>query len=357
LKDVNIYKLLNNLKDYGDNAIRYFRLTKFIRIRGNGFYVDLEPSRHIEIEALISEKLYKSNNFSSTNEYLKYIIDDSKPRLPWHTKDKLLSILGEVHEEVSKLRSEIGLSVQHLENREPRTEVELIEYINSLRIVRKELQERDNHIKSQPIESVSMYIGQLENIYDYENRALLLEYLSTMGLHALNDAKEIHPNYPVGDDNMPTSTAPGGMADIECFYENFNMICEVTMLKGRDQWFNEGQPVMRHLRDFENKNSNSYCIFIAPSIHPDCAETFWVANTVGYKGQKQKIAPITIKQFVEILNTLKKMRESNRKFTNNKLQNLIIDIAYSANTIKDSDDWSVNTGKIIKKWSSDLLIN
>jgi len=27
-------KLLNNLKDYGDNAIRYFHLTRFIYIRG-----------------------------------------------------------------------------------------------------------------------------------------------------------------------------------------------------------------------------------------------------------------------------------------------------------------------------------
>ena len=183
----------------------------------------------------------------------------------------------------------------------------------------------------------------------------MLEYLSTMGLHALNDAREIRPNYPVGDDNEPTSTAPGGMADIECFYDDFNMICEVTMLKNRDQWFNEGQPVMRHLRDFENLHTNAYCIFIAPSIHTDSAETFYIANTIGYKGSRQKIVPLTIRQFVELLKTLKQVREANRHFTHNNLKSLVNDIADSANNMGNSDEWIANTQNIINSWAASLV--
>lgn len=165
----------------------------------------------------------------------------------------------------------------------------------------------------------------------------------------------IKPNYPVGDDNEPSSTAPGGMADIECFYDNFNMICEVTMLRGRDQWFNEGQPVMRHLRDFENLHNNAYCIFIAPAIHTDSAETFHIANTVGYKGSKQKIVPLTIGQFIEILKTLKQVREANRQFTHNDLKSLVNDIAESANNISNSDEWVANTQNIVNSWSAGLV--
>ena len=176
-----------------------------------------------------------------------------------------------------------------------------------------------------------------------------------MGLHALNDAKEIKPNYPVGDDNEPTFTAPGGMADIECYYYNFNMICEVTMLKGRDQWFNEGQPVMRHLRDFEKKNDNSYCIFIAPSIHIDSAETFYIANTIGYKGSRQKIAPVTISQFVSLLKTLRAMRESGKYFAHTYLKELVEKIANSTNDINNSDDWIANIGSIISSWETGLI--
>ncbi|MFA6524114.1 MAG: AlwI family type II restriction endonuclease [Candidatus Paceibacterota bacterium] len=350
-----INKLLTNLKDYGDNAIRYFRLTKFIRIRGNGFYVDLEPNRHTEIEALFENEFYKAKEFTDRDAYLNYMSNDSLPILPWLTKEKLSKIAIEVYDEIKILQGTLGLVVQKIKDISVMSETKLNSYIEELRIIRKDLQEKDNHRKSQPIDSITQYIDQLENIYNAENRPLLLEYLSTMGLHALNDAKEIKPNYPVGDDNEPTSTAPGGMADIECYYSNFNMICEVTMLNGRDQWFNEGQPVMRHLRDFEKNNDDSYCIFIAPSIHIDSAETFYIANTIGYKGSRQKIAPITISQFVGLLKTLRVMREGGKYFAHSYLKELVEKIANSTNDNNNSDDWVANIQGVISSWNTELL--
>jgi len=350
-----INKLLTNLRDYGDNTIRYFRLTKFIRIRGNGFYVDLEENRRTEIEALFENEFYKPRDFIGRSDYLNYMSDDSLPKLPWQTKEKLIGIATEIYNDIKQLLIVLKLTTQDIHNINAMSENELIAYIDDLRAERKELQERNNHVKSQPVESISKYVEQLENIFSFENRPLMLEYLSTMGLHALNDAQKIKPNYPVGDDNEPTSTAPGGMADIECFYDDFNMICEVTMLKGRDQWFNEGQPVMRHLRDFESNHINSCCIFIAPTIHADSAETFWIANTIGYKGNKQKIAPMTINQFVEILKALKRVRESNKRFTHDKLKVLIESIVKSASTINNSDDWIANNDNLITTWSTELV--
>lgn len=349
-----VEQLLDNLKDYGDNAIRYFRLTKFIRIRGNGFYIDLEPSRHTEIESLLEKEFYKPKSFTDKTEYLQYMSDDSLPQLPWQTKDKLTEIIHSVHREVETLQNSLGIDVTPLKATDAMSDSQLSLYIDELRSLRKDLQEKDNHVKSQPAKAINDYIEKLENIFTAENRALALEYLSTMGLHALNDAIEIKPNYPVGDDNEPTSTAPGGMADIECFYDDFNMICEVTMLNGRDQWYNEGQPVMRHLRDFENQNNNACCLFIAPSIHTDSAETFWTANVHGYKGAKQKIAPITINQFIEVLKTLKSIRESGRIFKHKNLNNLVEDISNSANSIINSDDWITNIGNIVDSWIDNL---
>ena len=356
----DIDKFLSNLRDYGDNTIRYFRLTKFIRIRGNGFYVDLEPNRHTEIEALFEGEFYRAKDFVDRDAYLNYMSDDNLPVLPWQTKEKLIKIANEVYAEVINLQNTLGLSQNTGKDVIVMSESDLSNYIDELRVKRKDLQEKDNHRKSQPIDAISEYIDGLEKIYNFENRALLLEHLSTMGLHALNDAREIKPNYPVGDDNEPTSTAPGGMADIECYYKNFNMICEVTMLNGRDQWFNEGQPVMRHLRDFENNNINSYCIFIAPSIHIDTASTFFNAVTIGYRGRgdeyKQKIAPITISQFVEILKTLRTMRENSKQFLHSYLQELVEKIVESANQINNSDDWVANTQNIITVWNTKLLM-
>jgi hypothetical protein len=120
---------------------------------------------------------------------------------------------------------------------------------------------------------------------------------------ALDDAKEIRPNYIVGDDNMPIFTASGNKPDIECYYEDFNIVCEVTLLQRRDQWINEGQPVMRHFRDFEDKQTDkdNYCLFIAPSIHRDTINTFWMGIKLAYEGRKQRIIPLTLIQYMKIL--------------------------------------------------------
>lgn len=354
-ESIKVNKFLKNLKDYGDNAIRYFRLTKFICIRGNGYYIDLEPNRQIEIKTLLDDKFYQPRHFTSKSEYLSYMSDNTLPVLPWHKKEHLTSIVNNVMQDIISLQNKLSLPTISQKNTDEMSVDNLSSYIDDLREIRKGLQEKENHLKSQPSDSISKYIYQLENIYKQENRSLMLEYLSTLALHALNDAIKIKPNYPVGDDNEPTSTAPGGTADIECLYESFSMICEVTMLRGRDQWFNEGQPVMRHLRDFENMHQEAYCIFIAPTIHPDSSETFYIANTFGYKGAKQKIAPLTIKQFIQLLKTLKSMRDSNKQFKNYYLKNLIQTIAGNADQVNNSDDWIANTQGTIDAWSTSLL--
>ena len=85
-----IEKLSNNLKDYGDNAIRYFRLTRYLYIRGGGFYVDLEQRRQIEIKNLIAFDSGKSLPFVTKEEYLDYIANITEPKLPWETKENWL---------------------------------------------------------------------------------------------------------------------------------------------------------------------------------------------------------------------------------------------------------------------------
>ena len=232
--------------------------------------------------------------------------------------------------------------------------------IENLRTSRNELRNKDDHAKAQPTEYIAQCIKQFDDIYgpkksEKESRALRLERLSTMALHAFNDAISVKPNYPIGDDNEPTSTAPGGVPDIECLYSSFNMVCEVTMLKDRSQWFNEGQPVMRHLRDFEGKHDNSYCLFIAPSIHPDTAETFYISNNHGYKRQRQKIAPITISQFTSMLKCLKQMRENGKTFRNSDMKELLDRIVEKSTSDNDSEQWLAAIPQVITDWQSSLL--
>lgn len=112
-----IKKLLSNLKDYGDNAIRYFRLTNYLYVRGNGFYIDLEPRRSVEIEALLSHDDARAVAFQSNTEYVDYISDIVRPQLPWETPANQLTIIEKLIEEIqtyqTPLRKRIFTSEQY----------------------------------------------------------------------------------------------------------------------------------------------------------------------------------------------------------------------------------------------------
>jgi len=166
----------------------------------------------------------------------------------------------------------------------------------------------------------------------------------------------IKPNSIVGDDNEPTFTAPPGVPDIECYYDTFNATCEVTMLSSRDQWYNEGQPVMRHLREFETTNNSKdcYCLFIAPTLHRDTINTYYQSIKYEYEGAKQKIIPITINQLIEILKIVAYIKNAKREFKHDYMKQLYDEII---NSIMDTNSVSWVEEKIpavIDDWKNTM---
>lgn len=352
-----ISSLLNNLQDYGDNAIRYFRLTRYIRIRGGGFYIDLEPSRSIEINTLLAYDSAKAKSFVSKKAYLEYVSDISQPYLPWETSEKHIEIIERLVQEVREHEASLRKENIVLKNYRKMQNDELRIYIAELREYRRSLQNELDYESSQTKEQIENCIHKLKTIFEHDDRPILLEKLSALSLQALNDALRIQPNYPVGDDNEPTFTAPANTPDIECFYDSFNAICEVTMLRNREQWYSEGQPVMRHLRDFEKKHPSkpSYCLFIAPSLHRDTVNTFWAAIKYEFEGSPQKIIPLSISHFILILETLLQMKAELRFLRHTQLSLLYDKILNAANSINNSIEWLQSIPETISSWRESIL--
>lgn len=352
-----IDKLLSTLSDYGDNTIRYFRLTRYIHIRGGGFYIDLESRRAIEIESLLGHDSGESRTFESAEEYLEYISDIFQPQLPWETSEKYIEIIAKLVEELRQYEDSLQTEKMGIKNYREMPNNEMKNYIAELREYRRLLQEKDNQEKSQSVEQIESYIANFENIFNLEKRPVLLEKLSALGLHALDDAERIQPNYPVGDDNEPTYTAPANTPDIECFYKDFNAICEVTMLTRREQWYHEGQPVMRHLRDFENKHGGKpcYCLFIAPSLHRDTINTFWNAIKYEYEGRAQKIIPLSIDNFVSILRILLQMKNEGQFLNHSEICRLYNEILDSSRQYDNSSEWLQSIPSTISSWGENLI--
>ncbi len=357
------YESLDNAFEYTDNIIRYFRLTRYIYIRGNGWYIDIEPRRIIEINSLLETDNASAVKFDSKNDYVKYLGDINTPVLPWETKEKLREV-------IQLLKNEIDKKCFEFSNKKikypPIPDIDIstnnINYLKdkaeSLRNFRRKLFEIEIHHKSQNIDKIEEYINTLENIFKIsKKRPVELERIVTLSLNALNDALEIKPNYPTGDDNEPTFTAPANKPDIECYYYSFNSICEVTLLTNKSQWFNEGQPVMRHIRDFENNNKGkeTYCLFIAPKLHRDTINTFWFAVKYEYEGTPQKIVPMSISQFTELLKILIELKRKGYFLTHKKIKELYDSIIEQTKSLNNSEEWIKVIPEIINNWKKTLV--
>jgi len=349
----------STLNDYGDNAIRYLKLTRFFYVHGGEFYFDLEQRRKIEIESLLKVSDGRRLDLNTLEEYYDFI--ESEKEYPWETKEKLVTIINALREETKDLNDSLSMRIElrrdlFEKNIENLSIEELIGISKELRYLRSKVQEQKNHLDLLNTDKFLEVITNLKNIHrpienlSIKDKPRILEHLATLCLHAINDAKKIQPNYPVGDDNKPTFTAPADVPDIECFYESFNMICEVTMLTTRTQWINEGQPVMRHLRDFENKNSNnSFCLFIAPRIHRDTFNTFKMANKYEYEGKPQKIIPLNITQFIIILEKVLDKKIKGNPITHEEFKKLLEILYEKAKDSEDELEWSKKSSEILNK--------
>lgn len=352
----------DNVKEYTDNMIRYLRLTRYIYIRGkySNTYIDLEPRRSTEIEAILEADQGVAMKFTD-EEWRDYMGTFATYALPFETVEKLTKIITYTISDINDIEAKLGLARTTVAISKSKEDIK--SQIDELRAYRTRLQnlqiKQDYRTDTTKIDEA---IAALEDIRK-RNKAKLnkkfsieLEKWSNVALNIINDAVLIKPNSPVGDDNEPIYTAPNGVPDIECYYDSFGAICEVTMLTSRDQWYNEGQPVMRHLRQFEDKNSDkqNYCLFIAPSLHMDTINTFYMSVKYEYEGKAQKIVPITIIQLENILSAIKQLSILGKSFKHEDMQDLY-DRCTNVKNVNNSTNWLEFISNEICAWEKQLL--
>lgn len=295
-------KKIHNIFDYGNNIMRYFRLTRYFKVSidssGYSWNIDLEPSRRVKIEQLLDMYNGEAFKFDNISEYLSYLSDISKPELPWENKQNLekiaQSIKVMIYDIIKNETIEINQNEKDLLLKDTlwMNKNELENYITHLRNLNLVLKDRIKKIKLMndinKINDIIQLLRDLKKLRKYEPEQF--EKLITEALKIINDEISIKPNFPVDDDGEPISHSPGNQPDIECIYSSFKAICEVTLNTSKLQWVMEGQPIMRHLRNFEDKHQGNeiFCLFIAPRIHMDTYSQFWISVKYEYDGKPQK---------------------------------------------------------------------
>lgn len=344
-----------NTREYADNVIRYIRLTRYFYIRGkyDNSYLDLEPRRATEIDAILEADSGEPRLYTR-DAWFDYVGHTGTYLFPFETIPKLTQIAQDIRAEIQVLADELG-SPQMLPPL-PSTVPLLKAHIEELRTKRQALQASKIRFDSRHDTTIiDTTIQAFEDLLRHKRvsgkrPSIDLEYWATVALTILDDAKVIKPNAPLGDDNVPTYTAPGGVADIECLYEAFVATCEVTLLTSRDQWYSEGEPIMSHLYEFENAHPDKpgYCLFLAPSLHRGTLNTFRMAIKMDYEGRKLRIVPLTIRQFIDLLNYAKARILAGRPLRHTELKTFFDECVFQAD-LTTTETWQASICKSLNR--------
>ncbi len=311
--------------------------------------------------------MYTGESFSykTTADYLSYLADITKPTLPWEKKENLKKIAQSIKNMIIDFIKKENVQITQDEQNILLTDIHLLsksqleQYISRLREVNLGLKERLKKIKLladlKRIEDIIKELRDTKKLKKYEPEQF--EKLITEALRIINDEIAIKPNYPVDDDGEPVSHSPGNKADIECYYPTFKAICEVTLNTSKLQWVQEGQPIMRHLRDFEVQHPNAevFCVFVAPQIHNDTYSQFWISVKYEYNGLPQKILPMTTEEFSVLLETLLTLLKQGKRFSHKELYELYSMIINESKILASFSEWSTFIHETIKKWQYKMV--
>ncbi len=254
-----------------DEFIRKMRITGIVSLRGNGRFLD-----------------FNSFELDKINYILQHYCD--YPRFA--TKQEYFEYMGTVDSNI--------LTVQEISENE----------VSDVRA--KTLNEwATNYDKDDIIKELRIVCGKGESknpILRIIDKPTRFEFLTSIALKQHFESLEVCPNYHVDDEGLPTFTASGGLADIECFDTDNNPLVEVTLMTARTQATNEMPAITRHLQEAIEKYPNKivFSLLVAPSIHSD---TKYMAEFSKYR-YNVDILTYTLEEFITNVFTVNNLVET-----------------------------------------------
>lgn len=265
----NRFKMNQICGEAVDEYIRKMRSTGIISLRGNGRFIDFN---------MIEE------------DKIRYVIDNYSEYPVFTDKSQYYEYMGKIDNNVLEIKQSTKIDLTDVRKQA------LYKYAKeySQEKIFEELLKVCNKKES------------TDNILKFINAPTRLEFLTSISLVQQFEGLDVNPNYSVDDEGLPTFTAGGGIADIECFDSKYNSYFEVTLMCGRqDQVNNEIVPIRRHLKEALQKNPLSFSVFVAPVIHEDTVE---VANLYKIR-ENLEILTFDIKHFIDIVKQKQKVEE------------------------------------------------
>ncbi len=349
VKDFILTKFRNSI-DYADAAIRYFRATGLFTISARTFRLEILDTKETIVKQILKEFKSKPSVYSSKSTiFLDFLGNPDLPALPQDDKDVLVSViiqnkeklinLGETalaSEKIYKKSNLQGLNIAKLKELKSNLENK----IQSFRID-SEILKLQSYVLYQDIIEVFNKIQDRTDV-EIPDKPLFFEWNTWRALNMLDDG-EIKGNLILDQDGQPLHTAPGKMPDIVCFYKDFVLIVEVTLMSGFKQYEAEGEPVARHLGEIKKilqakgDSRPIYGVFITPKVNSATAAHFYMLRKtkISFYGGKTRIIPLDLESFLDILKAAKLANG----LESSSILRLVSQLDEMADKSKDENHW------------------
>ena len=310
------------VRDYADTTFRYFSLSGlFTRI---GETIVIRSNKKDFVTRLLESEpvfYFDTNPFKYFENFYKnsYLIPTDIPEVALN--------------EISLLK--VGIRDKQSLLFQKANTLTLISDINVIQQVRYELIEYNNWEREEDfaneqqseasIKEIITYLKVLnneavENSPEIDDKPAFLEWAVWRSFLAIDEiVSPIHETrrFPIDQDFMPRNTAPGGGSDLLFEFDSYVLVVEVTLTMSNRQMAVESEPVRRHTVQYKDlfPNKEVYCLFIAPSVDNNVAETFRIG--VWYKHDIEEfvdIIPMNLSDFINTIDTLKYKKIRNVDF-------------------------------------------
>ncbi len=350
-------KYFKNTLDYGDNILRAFHLTGFLLVKsdtfGGEYSIQIDPTRTAQVDQLLEAFDAKAERFSSLDEYVEYLGDPDKPTLPWEQQHEIYRVLEALVQVIKQEPRVLGLiDPALLELPAPDTDTQSLMMLEAK--LRQALRESTQDVlRAELRHNWQALLEIINRLSDMKKPIKLKPEDFEKFVHdlfvILDDEIYVKPNYPSDTYGNPLTHAPGNRADIEVVYQQFHLLIEVTLDCSRTQWIRETQPVMRHLKEYEDQHPDKkvYCLFLAPRIHTDTYSQFWFAVKYEYAGVRRRIVPLTVQQFRQILEPI----ADNIRSYDHTLFGSLLDELLAVENVENYEKWSRKIAERIELWS------
>lgn len=327
------------MNDYADACFRYLRATELVTTNRQGNYLIIPNNKVKEVEFILNTVKREPTYFKSLNEFKDYLYNPTLPVLAIDNREELIKILTNLGIDPNELSNKTILELQDLKHKIELNKTK--ENVERSKLSLKTYSEYNNIID----------IYNSIKSKDVVDAPLMLEWNTWRAFTMLNDGN-INGNFKVDIEGMPLSTAGGKMADIECYYNDFNLIIEVTTATGEKQYDMEGEPVARHLGDLKLKNTDkeAYCIFIASTkVSEGTLAHFYSLHNINIKryGGTSKIIPLSLDMFLNFLECANKNRDL---VSSLKLKSYLDKVCDKVNDSEDEEEWFKYIEEISKNW-------